>query len=186
MIRLPSCVELAADLFRQLGAAAGEHIVESAEPGRQHVTHAVRLLLDRIVELRRIVAERVGDLAATRHDRVGDARGGLLELGDDVAAAQAQVQHQAVAGGAQRVVHLVDAGGNGFVELGAGAGEALGHLLRARRHVLDDGVGFLRKALMDLLELAAHHLLQACGQIGKFVVDVVGLEGKAVGEPLAG
>jgi len=105
---------------------------------------------------------------------------------DDVAAAQAQVEHQAVPGGAQRVVHLVDAGDDGFIEPGAGAGETLGHLLRARRHVLDHGLGLLAKALMHLLELAAHHLLQARGQIGKLVVDVVGLKGEAVGQPLAG
>ena len=51
----------------------------------------------------------VGDLVAALDDGLGDARAGLLELGDDVAAAQAQVEHERIAGGLERGVHLLDA-----------------------------------------------------------------------------
>ncbi len=107
-------------------------------------------------------------------------------LADDFAAAPAQVDHQRVAGRPQRGVHFVGAGGDGVGHLAAGLGKVVGELLRAVRHVLDGDGGFLRKALRDLIEPGAHHLLQARGELGEFVVHVLGLETEAGREVLAG
>ena len=43
--------------------------------------------------------------------------------------------------------------------------------------------GVLGKTLRHLIEPRGHHLLQAGGHVGEFVVDMLGLEGEAVGQP---
>ncbi len=52
-------------------------------------------------------------------------------------------------------------------------------------HHLDQLRRLLRKALRHLVEPRAHHLLQADGEIGEFVVHMLGLEIEAGGEPVA-
>ena len=44
----------------------------------------------------------------------------------------------------------------------------------------------LRKALRNLVEARAHHLLQPGGEFGELVVHVFGLEIEAGGKPVAG
>ena len=83
-------------------------------------------------------------------------------------------------------VHLLGAGGDGFGHLAAGLGEGVVELLRAARHGFDGDGGLLREALRDLVEPGGHHLLQAGGEVGEFVVDIVGLEIEAGGQPVAG
>jgi len=60
--------------------------------------------------------EVLGDLVAARDDGLGDAGAGLLELGHDVAAAQAEIENERVAGRLQGRVHFVAGGGDGFGE----------------------------------------------------------------------
>ena len=98
----------------------------------------------------------------------------------------AEVEHQRVAGRAQRRVDLVGAGGDLVGHVRAGVGERVGELLRAAGHGLDGDGGLLREALRDLIEPRAHHLLQAAGEIGELVVHVLGLEVEAGGQPVAG
>ena len=70
--------------------------------------------------------------------------------------------------------------------LAAGLGERVGELLRAARHGFDGDGRLLREALRHLVEPRGHHLLQAGGELGEFVVHVVGLEAEAGGQPVAG
>ena len=186
VIRLPRLLEFARDLLGQFGAALVEHVLEGLQARRQHVLDRVAAAVERGDQCFRAVAEGVGDLVAAVDDGVGDARAGLLHLGDDVAAAQREIEHQRVAGRAQRRVDLVGAGGDRLGHRGCGIGDGVGELLRAARHVLDGDRRFLREALRDLIEARGHHLLQAGRQVGELVVDVVGLEIEAGGQPVAG
>ena len=87
---------------------------------------------------------------------------------------------------AQCRVDLVGAGGDRFRHTAAGVGDRVGELLGARAHAFDGLRRLLGKALRRLIEAGCHHLLQAGGEIGEFVVDVLGLERQARGQTFAG
>ncbi len=177
---------IARDLLGQRGAAGAEHLVEGLEARRQHVLDGVAAVVERGDELLGVGVEGVRNRVAAVDDGVGDAGAGLLNLGDDVAAAQRDVQHQRIAGGAQRRVDLVGASGNRIRHMLAGVGDCRAELLGARRHLLDGDGGLLREALRHLIEPRRHHLLQAGGEVGEFVVHVLGLEGQARRQAVAG
>ena len=101
------------------------------------------------------LAEGVGDLVAARDDGLGDARAGLLELGHDVAAAQAEIEHQRVAGRLERELTSSPRGGDGFGEAAGGVDQRVGDLLRAVVHHLTIAVRLLREALGDVVEPAS-------------------------------
>ena len=124
---------VARDLLGQLGAAVVEHVLEGLQARRQHVLDRVAAVVERGHQGFGAVAEGVGHRVAAADDGVGDARAGLLQLGDHVASAQAEVEHQRVAGRAQRRVDLVGAGGDGFGHARAGVGDGVGELLASGR-----------------------------------------------------
>ena len=129
---------IAGDALGELGAAVIEHVLERLQPRRQHLAHRVAAVADHVGEHFGALAELVGDPVAALDDGVGDARAGLLELGDHVAAAQAEVEHQRIAGVLERGVHFLDAAGDGVGEPVAGLDHQLGHLLRAIAHHVED------------------------------------------------
>ena len=176
---------VARDFLGELGAALVEHFLEGLQARRQHVLDRFAAAVERGDERFGAVAEGVRDRIAAARDGVGDARAGLLELGDDVAAAQGQVEHERVAGRAQGRVDLVGAGGDRLGQPRARIGDGVGELLRAARHGFDGDRRLLREALRNLVEPRAHHLLQAGREIGELVVHVFGLEIEAGGEAVA-
>ena len=103
----------------------------------------------------------------------------------DVAAAQAEIEHERVAGGLERGVDLLDAVGDGVGELVAGLDHELGELLGAAGHHVEDGRRLLREAVGHAVEPDRHHVLQVGGDLGELVADVVGLEVERRGEPVA-
>ena len=113
-------------------------------------------------------------------------RPGLLELGDDVAAAQAQIEHQRIAGVLERVVDLLDAAGNRVGEVVAGLHHELGELLRAVGHHVEDRRRLLGEAFGHAVEPDRHHVLEVGGDLGEFVADVIGLEVQRGGQAVAG
>ena len=178
-------LEFARDLLGQLGAALVEHVLEGLQARLQHVLDRLAAAVERGCQRLGVVAEGFRHRIAAGDHGVGDALAGLLQLGDDVAAAQRKIEHQRVAGRAQRGVHLVGAGRDGFGHARAGIGQGLGEVLRAARHVFHGAGRLLGEALRHGVEPRRHHLLQADGELGEFVVHVVGLEVEAVGQPLA-
>ena len=177
---------VARNLFAERGAALVEHVLEGLQARAQHGLDLVAAAGEDQRQAFGVGAEGIGDRVAALDHGVGDARAGLLQLGDDVAAAQAQIEHQRIAGRTQRGVYLLGAGGDGFGHLAAGLRERVVELLRAAGHGFDGDGGLLREALRDLVEPGGHHLLQPAAEVGEFVVDIVGLEIEAGGQPVAG
>jgi hypothetical protein len=163
----------------------GEHLLERLEPRRQHLAHGVALGRNARGKLLGVLAEGFGDLVASGHDGVGDAGAGLFHLGDHVAAAQRQVQHQRVACGLQRRVDLVAAGGDRLGEPAGGVDQHVGELLGAVLHHLNDIHGLVGEALRHLVEAAFHHLREVGRELGELLGDVVGLEVEARGQAVA-
>ena len=120
------------------------------------------------------------------HDGVGDARAGLLELGHHVAAAQAEVEHQRIAGVLERGVDLLHAVADRVGEMVAGLDHEVGELLGAAGHHVEDADRLLREALGHAVEPHRHHVLEVGGDLGELVADVVGLEIERRGQPVAG
>ena len=89
---------------------------------------------------------------------------GVVDLADEIAAAQFELEQQRVAGILQRVVNLFGAVGN----------------------AVDDGGGALLEFAGDAVDPLVQHLVDAVGQIDELVMDVAGLEVEAGGEALAG
>ena len=123
-MRLPSVERVAGDLLGELGAAVREHLLERLQARRQHFADRVALGGDGGGEVLGVLAEGLGDLVAAGDDGLGDAGAGLLELGHDVAAAQAEIEDERVAGRLQRRVHLVAGGGDGFGQAARGVDQA--------------------------------------------------------------
>ena len=177
---------VARDLLAERGAAVVEHVLEGLQARAQHGLDLVAAVGEHMRQAFGVLAEGIGHRVAALDHGVGNARAGLLQLGDHVAAAQAQIEHQRVAGRTQRRIHFLGAGGDGFGHLTAGLREGVVELLRAARHGFDGDGGLLREALRDLVEPGGHHLLQADAEVGEIVVDMVGLEIEAGGQPFAG
>ncbi len=89
---------VAGNALGELGAAVVEHVLERLQPRRQHLAHRFAAVADHVGEALGALSKLVGDPVAALDDGVGDAGAGLLELGDHVTAAQAQVEHQRIAG----------------------------------------------------------------------------------------
>ena len=89
---------------------------------------------------------------------------GLVDLADEIAAAQFEFQQQRVAGILQGVVDLLGAVGN----------------------AVDDGRRALLEFAGDAVDALVQHLVDAVGEIDELVMDVAGLEIEAGGQPLAG
>ena len=120
---------VARDLLAERGAAMVEHVLEGLQARGQHVLDRVAAVGEHLRQAFGVFAEGVGHRVAAADQGVGDARAGLLQLGDHVAAAQAQIEHQRVAGRTQRGVHFLGAGGDGFGHLAAGLREGVVELL---------------------------------------------------------
>ena len=177
---------IARDFLAEFGAAAVEHVLEGFEARDQHIADRFTADIECIDQRFRGLAEGVADGVAAYDDGVADARTGLFQLGDHLAAALAQIVGQRLAGRPHGRVHFVGARQDGVGDAVAGFGQRVGEGLRARAHRFDGGGRLLREAVRDLVEAAAHHLLQADGELGEFVVDVLALEVEAGGEMFAG
>ncbi len=196
VIRLPSVVEVAADAFGELGAVVGEHLLEGLQPLGQHVAHHVAARGDGVREHLGVVAEVLGDVVAARDDGLGDLVAGLLELGDHVAAAQAEVEDDGFAGGAQRVVDLLGAHRDGLGEPAGGVDELPRHHLGAVRDRIGEFArlglddlehrrGLAGKALDHAVEPSCQRLLQVGRDFEELLVEGVGLEVEAGGQAVA-
>ena len=177
---------VARDALGKLGAAVVEHVLERLQAGGEHLAHRVAAAADDLGERFRALAEGVADLVAALDDGLGDARAGLFELGDHVAAAQVEVEHERVAGGLERAVDLLDAARDRLGELVAGLDHDLGELLGAAGHHVEDRRRLLREAVGDAVEPHRHHVLQVGGDLGELVADMVGLEIQRRGQAVAG
>ncbi len=177
---------IVADLLGEFGAAVGEHFLERLQPRRQHVLDGVAAGVDGSRKRLGVLAEGIAHLVAADDDGVGDARAGLLELGDDVAAAQAEIEDERLARGPERVVHFLGTDRNDFGEPRRGVDDRIGKFARARSHHLDDRSRFFGETVGDAIEIAHHHLRQVGGEFREFLADMVGLEIQARGQPVAG
>ena len=108
--------------------------------------------------------ERVAGLVAGGHDAGREAVAGVVDLADEIAAAQLEFEQQRVAGVLQGVVDLFGAVGN----------------------AVDDGRRTLLELAGDAVDALVQHLVDAIGQIDELVMDVAGLEVEAGGQPLGG
>ena len=187
---------VAADPFGELGAVVGEHLLEGLQALGQHVAHHVAARRDGVGEHLGIAAEMLGDVVAVRDDGLGDLVAGLLELGDHVAAAQAEVEDDGFAGRAQRVVDLLGAHRDGLGELAGGVDELPRHhfgairnrireFARALLHVLEHRRGLLGEAVDHAVEPSRQRLLQVGRDLEELLVEGVGLEVEAGGQALA-
>ena len=108
--------------------------------------------------------ERFGSLVAAVEDLGRQPVAGLVDLADQIAAAQLQFQQQRVARITQRIVH----------QLGA-VGDAI-----------DDAGGACLEIAGDAVQALVQHVVDAIGKVDEFVVDVAGLEVEAGGQAFAG
>ena len=143
-----------------------------------------------------IVAEVLGDVVATRDDGLGDLVPGLLELGDHVAAAQAEVEHDRFARRAQRIVDLLGAHRDRLGKPAGGVDEFPRHhfgaivdrireFTRALLHVLEHRRGLLGEAADHAVEPSGQRLLQVGRDLDELLVEGVGLEVEAGGQAIA-
>ncbi len=184
---------------REFGRAAGEDAFECREAFGQHVAHAVAAHLDRLGQFGRVVGERVRVELGAAVQGFGDSLAGLLQLGDDVAAAQAEVEHDGVAGRPQSVVHLVDPTGDRLGDAARRVDERIGErirlgehgsgdLARARLHHLHERQRLLGQLVGDPGDPAREHLLHIVDDFDNRLVELIGLErhlfGECVGDAL--
>ena len=108
--------------------------------------------------------ERVAGLVAGGEDAGREPVAGVVDLVDEIAAAQLELEQQRVGGILQGVVDLLGAVGN----------------------AVDDGRGALLEFAGDAVDALVQHLVDAIGEIDELVVDVAGLEVEAGGQPLGG
>ncbi len=177
---------VARDAFGEFGAAVVEHVLERLQARRQHFAHRVAAVAEHVGQRLGAFPERVRDPVGALDDGLGDARAGLFELGDDVAAAQAEIEHQRVAGGLEGRIHLVDPARDGLGQPVAGVDHHVGEFLRPVGHHVEDGARLLREAFGHAIEPHRHHVLQVGGDLGELVADVVGLEVQRRGQAVAG
>ena len=108
--------------------------------------------------------ERLAGLVAGGEDLGRQAIAGVVDLADEIARAQLELEQQRVGGILQGVVHLFGAVGD----------------------AVDDGRRALLEFAGDAVDALVQHLMDTIGQIDELVMDVAGLEVKAGGQPLGG
>ncbi len=96
-----------------------------------------------------------------------------------------EIEHDRVAGRLEGAVDLVGARRDGLGELARRLDDRLGERVRARLHHVDDRGGLLREAVGDPVEPRRHHLLHVGRDLDELLVEVIGLEVEARGEPVA-
>ena len=106
--------------------------------------------------------ERFAGLVAAGENLVGEPVAGIVDLADEVAAAQLELEQQRVAGILDRIVNLFGALGD----------------------AVDDGRRALLEFGRDAVDPLVQHFVDAVGQIDEFVVHMAGLEVEAGGEAL--
>ena len=177
---------IARDPFSQLGTAVIEHVLEGLQPCGDHFAHRIAPVADHLAKGVHAVAQLVTHPLAALQDCVSDARAGLFQLGNDIAAAQAEVKDERIAGVLEGSIHLLDAARNGLGELISGLDREVRHLLRAIGHHIQYRRGLLGEALGDALEPHRHHVLKIGSDLGELIADVIGLEIQRGGQTVAG
>ena len=170
----------------ELAAALMEHVLERLQPGREQVAHRLAAAGDHVGKRLGALVELTGQPVAVLHEGIGDARAGLLEFGDHVSAAQAQIEDKGIAGGLERGVDLLDPAGNGLGELVAGIDHEVGQLLRATAHQIENFGGLLPEIPRHFFEPLGHRALDIGGDLGELVADVIGLEVERRAQAVAG
>ena len=155
---------VAGEFFRKLGALVLHQLVEGAHLQRQRVVRGLGLT-DHLGHQRiHGDVERVARLVAGREDLGGKAVAGIVDLGDEVGAAQLELEQERVGGVLEGVVDLLGAVGD----------------------AVDDGGGTRLELAGDAVDAVVQHLMDAIGEVDELVVDVAGLEVEAGGQPLGG
>ena len=108
--------------------------------------------------------ESLARLVAAGQDLIGQPVAGLVDLGDQIGAAQFQFEQQRVGRILQQVVDLFGALGD----------------------AVDDGRGAMLEFGGEAVDPLVQHLVDAIGKFDELVVNVAGLEVQAGGQPLAG
>ena len=97
------------DAFGEGGAALREHFLERDQARAQHFLQRVAVGADGGGDGVGGAAERLHHLSVRAEDGFGDGGAGLFELRDDVAATQAEIEQQRIAGRLQRRIDLLAA-----------------------------------------------------------------------------
>ncbi len=164
VISAPSVPLSRANFSASSRALVLHEVVEGAHLQRQRVVRGLGLahhLGDQRVDGD---VERVARLVARGEDTGGELVAGLVDLVDEVARAQLELEQQRVGGVLQRVVDLLGAVGD----------------------AVDDGGRAVLEFRGDAVDALVQHLVDAVGEIDELVVDVAGLEVEAGGQPLGG
>ena len=111
-----------------------------------------------------VASSDVARLVAGGEDAGGEPVAGLVDLADEVAAAQLELEQERVGGILQGVVDLLGAIGD----------------------AVDDGGGALLEIAGDAVDALVQHLVDAVGEIDELVMHVAGLEVEAGGQALGG
>ena len=155
---------VAGETFGKFSALVLHQLVEGVDLLRQGVVRALGLIQNAGDQRVRGGIERVSRLVAAGQDVGRETLAGLVDLADEITAAQFELEEQGIAGILQGIMDLLGTFGNALDDRG-----------RALLEVADDAVDPL-----------AQHVVDPIGKIGEFVVHVTGLEIEAVGQPFAG
>jgi hypothetical protein len=96
--QIAEVVGITRDFLGELSAVLIEHIFEGLQARRQHLLNCLAAAVERRDQRVRAFAEGVRHRIAATRNGVGDAGTGLFELGDDIASAQREIEHQRIAG----------------------------------------------------------------------------------------
>ncbi len=174
------------DAFRQRCAALREHFLERYQPRAEHFLQRIAMGADGGGDGVGGVAEGIHHLVAARENGLGDGGAGLFHLGDDIAAAQAEIEQERIAGRLQGRIHVLAAQGDVLGGLRRDLQQPVGDFLSALAHQLGDGARTLREVVGDVGEPKLHHLHEVLRQAVEFLGDVLGLERHAGIQPLGG
>ena len=155
---------VAGEFLRQFAALVLHQFVERAHLQRQRVVRGFGLADDLGHQRIHRDVERLAGLVAGGEDLVGEPIAGIVDLADEIAAAQLEFEQQRVRGILQGVVDLLGAVGN----------------------AVDDGGGTLFELVGDAVDALVQHLVDAVGEVDELVMDVPGLEVEAGGEAFGG
>ena len=155
---------VAGEFLREVAALVLHQFVERAHLQRQRIVRGFGLADDLRHQRVDGDVERFAGLVAAGQDLGREAIAGIVDLADEIAAAQFEFQQERVAGILQGVVDLFGTVGN----------------------AVDDGGGALLEFAGDAVDALVQHLVDAVGEIDELVMHVTGLEIEAGGEALAG